>query len=102
MFADNPQLDAQVPAACAHRPGERHLQHAVDVIQHVRVRGDDVYRRHSLPKRTGIQTAHVTLFVIVRKMPLIQCKIYMQICVRFVFKIICMYKNISRRFFSKL
>ena len=55
-FADNPELDAQVPATCAHRQAQGQL---VDPdargrgVQNLRLPRDRLHRRHSLPKSTG-------------------------------------------------
>ena len=50
-FADNTQLNAQVPAAVSPGAGERHRPAAVRHLQDVRVQGDAVHRRHRLPER---------------------------------------------------
>lgn len=48
--ADDPELDAQVPAAVPPGAGERHPQAALLHLPHVRVQGDGVHRGHRLPE----------------------------------------------------
>lgn len=50
--ADHNELDAQVSATNPHRAGERHLQHALERVQHLHVRRDFVHCSHRLPERT--------------------------------------------------
>jgi hypothetical protein len=53
LFLDDSQLDAQVPTATAHRPGLRSVASIVFVVQNIRLSGDAVHCRHSLPERKG-------------------------------------------------
>jgi len=46
------EFDAQVPTSHPRGSSERHLQHAVERVQHVHVRRDVFHRRHRLPERT--------------------------------------------------
>jgi len=49
--ADYTELDAQVSATNPRRASERHLQHALERVQHFHVRRDFIHRRHRLPER---------------------------------------------------
>ena len=52
-FADHSEFDAQIPAAVPRGPSQRHLLLAMELVQHLRLSGDKLYRSHGLPKRTG-------------------------------------------------
>lgn len=52
-YADDPELDAQVPAAVPPGARQRHPQAALLHLQDVRLQGDRVHRRHGIPEREG-------------------------------------------------
>ena len=53
LFADHPELDAQVPAEISPRQSQRHRQAALLHVQDVRLQGDPVHRRDGLSEREG-------------------------------------------------
>ena len=56
LFADHPELDAQVPAEVPLGQGKRHPAAALLHVQDVRLQGDRLHRRDRLPKREGHPT----------------------------------------------
>lgn len=53
LVADDPELDAQVPAQVSPREGERHPEAALLDVQNVRLQRDGVHSGHRLPERKG-------------------------------------------------
>ena len=53
LFADDPELDAQVPAEVSPGEGQRHLEAALLHVPDLRVQGDRVHRGHGVPERKG-------------------------------------------------
>ena len=51
MFADDPELDAQVPAPVPPGASQRHHAAALLHLPHLRLQGVPVHRGHRLPER---------------------------------------------------
>ena len=70
LFADHPQLHAQVPAPHAHRASQRHLHYAVELLQHLHLRGDHLHWCHGLSERAGkerimFETRYEIIFIMI-------------------------------------
>lgn len=71
FFADNSQLDAQIPAQVSHSEGKWHPETALQHLQDLRLLRDRVHRSHSLPKRQGGSTRPVHQYVSVLDLTLL-------------------------------
>lgn len=63
LFADDTQLDAQVPAEVPSRKGERHTQAALFDVSDVCLQGDGVYRSHRISERKGKNFIYTLTFI---------------------------------------